>query len=175
MSSLASDPRLLRSTTATGVTAAVIEEARRRQRRRRRFGALAAVALGVLAGVVLLGPTKLTSTSHTTIATNGRPVSSQHPSITLYLTNDTSPAAIRNTIAAATREPGVARVTFISKNAALRVMKHRYPALVGNLTVNPFTASIEIRVAAGADPSGVISVLGQLRTVEHIRYRTSNG
>jgi cell division protein FtsX len=174
MSSLVSDPRFAFSPAAqTGATAAVIEDARRRQRRRRLLGTLAGVALAVTAGVVSLGLRHSGQTNGAPVATRGR-VASPHPSVTLYLRRDTSPSEIRNTISSLRHEYGIARVTFVSRQAALRTMKQRYPKLLSSLTFNPLADAIDVRLTTERARPSIVSQLRQLPIVEHISSRAPN-
>jgi cell division protein FtsX len=174
MSSLAGERRFLLSATAkAGVTAAVIEEARRRQHRRRLLGTLAALVLAVVAGAVSLGLRGSGQSRQLPVATHqGRLASSR--SITLYLRRDASRSAILDTIALVTHEPGVARVTFVSRSAAFRTMKQRYPKLLSSVTYNPLTASIDVRLITATARASIVPRLRRLPIVVHIRSTAPN-
>jgi cell division protein FtsX len=172
MSILASDRRFHVASVTTGATAAVIEEARRRQRRRRLMAASAA-GVALVAGAVLLGQQHFGHAGRIPIATNDQSVSGQ-PSITLYLRRDASPTAIRSTIASVSHEQGVARVTFVSRDEALRILKRRYPNLLSKITYNPLTDAIDVRLTTDQVRSSIVPQLNRLRIVEHITYRATN-
>lgn len=93
--------------------------------------------------------------------------------VKLYLSGDASSADISKAIAAAKTEPGVSAVKFISKQAALAIMKKRYPNLTYNLPLNnPLPNAIELRVAANGDAATIASDLRakKLPGVQAIRY-----
>jgi cell division protein FtsX len=133
---------------------------------------VAAAALAVIAGAVLLGLRGFGHTSQTPITTHGR-LASPQPSIKLYLRRDASPTAIRNTIASVRHEQGVARVTFVSRDEALRIMKRRYPDLLSNVVYNPLTDSIDVRLTTDRARASIVPQLKRLRVVEHISYSTA--
>jgi cell division protein FtsX len=173
MTTLAGELRFLSPAGKPGATAAVIEEARRRQRRRRLMGTVATSAVAVLAGAVLLGQQQFGQKSQPLTNAHGRSASAQ-PLITLYLRRDSSPAAIRNTIASVTHASGVARVTFVSREEALRTMKRRYPNLLSKITYNPLTDAIVVRLTSDRARASIVPHLKRLGVVEHIRFRTAN-
>jgi cell division protein FtsX len=177
MSTLATDLRLSGGIDVrTAATAAVIEEARRRQRRRRRLGALAVAASVIIVGAAWLGLTQLGKPNHNASPTTGHSSPAGAPAITLYLKQDATRAAVRNLIATVSRERDIARVTFLSKTAALTIMRRRYPTLVGNLVVNPLTDSINVRLSRAGNTSNVVARLTaqRLPEVERIRVRPAN-
>lgn len=92
--------------------------------------------------------------------------------VRLYLDDNASSSDISKAIAAAKTEPGVASVKFISKQAALAIMKKRYPDLAENLKSNPFPDSIELRLASNGDAATIAANLRQkkLPGVQAVRY-----
>jgi cell division protein FtsX len=176
MSTLATDLRLSGINVRPAATAAVIEEARRRQRRRRQFGAVTMAASAIIAGATWLGLTQLGKPNHSATSTTGHSGPAGGQAITLYLKQDATRAAVTNLIAAVSRERDIAQVTFLSKTAALAIMRRRYPTLVGNLVVNPLTDSINLRLSGAGNASSVVARLTakRLPEVERIRIRPAN-
>jgi cell division protein FtsX len=163
MSSLVTTQRLPFGAPAqTRATAAVIEDARRRQHRRRLLVTSAAVVLAVIAVGLLLGLRSSGQTNRTPV------VASSHLVMTLYLRRDTSAGEIKNILSTLRHEYGVGRVTFVSRRAALRTMKQRYPNLLTSVTFNPLTASIDVRLTTDRARPSIVLQAKQLRTVEHI-------
>jgi cell division protein FtsX len=119
---------------------------------------LAVITVGVLLGLRSSGQTNPTA------------VASSHPLITLYLRRDTSPGEIRNIISSLRHEYGVGRVTFVSRKAALRTMKQRYPNLLSSVTFNPLADSIDVRLTTERARSGIVMQLKRLPVVEHIGH-----
>jgi len=87
---------------------------------------------------------------------------------TRYFAARPSASAIRNTIASLRHEYGVARVTFVSRKAAFRTMKHRYPNLLSNVVFNPLTDSIDVRLTTERARPSIVMHLKRLPIVEHI-------
>ena len=94
--------------------------------------------------------------------------------MTLYLRRDTSPGEIRNIISTLRHEYGVGRVTFVSRKAALRTMKQRYPNLLSSVTFNPLTDSIDVRLTTERARPSIVLQLKRLPIVEHISPRAPN-
>jgi len=80
--------------------------------------------------------------------------------VRLYLDDGASSTDIGEAIAAARTEPRVAGVRFVSKQAALALMKKKFPQLFRTrLPSNPFPNAIEVRVARDGDAAAIASDL----------------
>jgi cell division protein FtsX len=134
---------------------------------------VAVAPLVIISGALLLGQRHSGQTSQTPTAAHGR-LASPQPSIKLYLRADASPAVIRDTIAAVTHEQGVARVTFVSRAEAFRIMKHRYPNLLSHVVYNPLTDMIDVQLTTDRARSSIVPQLKRLRGVERIAYSTAS-
>ncbi|MFL5954834.1 MAG: permease-like cell division protein FtsX [Gaiellaceae bacterium] len=139
--------------------AAVIADARRRQlRRRASFGA------GVLSAAVLA-----------LFAFHAPPFGgrgSVSATVRLYLQPGVTVAQAHRVVAAARGERGVVGVTVVSREAALAMMKRRYPQLVKNLTSNPLSARIDVRLGSTEDARRLVSDLrtARLLPIVHLQY-----
>jgi hypothetical protein len=132
---------------------------------------LAAFAFGRVASVGIPGGARVPTTGHLVLVphapTTARLVGydadgdvvARSPvrgrcAVRLYLDVDRSTADLARAIAGARGTPGAGGVRYVSKAAALRVMRKRYPRLTKNLTINPLPDSIDVtpqRAAAVAE------------------------
>jgi cell division protein FtsX len=90
----------------------------------------------------------------------------------VYFAQTATMRQISRAIAAIRGEPGVMRVSFVSKEASFAVMKKRYPNLVKNLAHNPLPDSVTVRISPRADHRTIYRHLRarHLAGVDAIRY-----
>jgi hypothetical protein len=95
-----------------------------------------------------------------------------HGALRVYFAQNATMRQISRALAAVRGEPGVMRVSFVSKTAAFAVMRKRYPHLVKNLTYNPLTDSLTVKTSPRADNRTIFTHLRarHLSGVEVIRY-----
>jgi hypothetical protein len=93
-------------------------------------------------------------------------VASMHGGLRIYFAQRATMRQISWALAAVRGEPGVMRVSFVSKDAALAVMKKRYPRLVKNMTSNPLTDSLTVKLSPRVDAR---------TAVKHLRARHLSG
>jgi hypothetical protein len=101
-----------------------------------------------------------------------QPVAAKHGGLRVYFAHGATMRQISRAIAAIRGEPGVMRVSFVSKEASFAVMKKRYPHLVKNLTYNPLTDYVTVKISPRVDNRTIFKQLRarHLAGVEVIQY-----
>jgi hypothetical protein len=99
-------------------------------------------------------------------------VATRHGGLRIYFAHYATMRQISRAIAAIRGEPGVMRVSFVSKEASFALMKKRYPHLVKNLTFNPLPDSLSVKTSPRADDRTIFKRLRarHLSGVDAIRY-----